>query len=107
MQGFQRTVLIVAAVMLVISLVVLATLIRSASQDVKWPPQSATCPDYWSETAANVCNSINGQNIGGSSGKDLTVGGKGLATPQQKCDWAMKNKVMWDGITDAAFCDKN
>jgi hypothetical protein len=103
MQGFQRTVLIVAAVMLVIALVVIGMMIRSAVTEVEWPPQTSTCPDYWLESARGICTTSHGQNGGVSSGT-LNVAGKGMATPQQRCDWARKNKVMWDGITDAAFC---
>ena len=106
MQGFQRTVLIIAAVMLVISLIVLGTLIRNANENVEWPPQSSSCPDYWTNVGNGVCQSVDKQNTGISSGTINTTS-RGLATPQQRCDWAMKNKVMWDGITDAAFCEQS
>lgn len=104
MQGFQRTVLIVAAVMLVIALIALGTLMRSATESVQWPPQTESCPDYWEEMGPGKCQSIHNQNVGQSSG-NINITAKGLATPQQRCAWAMKNKVAWDGITDAAFCE--
>lgn len=104
MEGFQRTVLIVAVVMLIISLIALGTLMRSATQDVQWPPQTSTCPDYWSETSPGQCLSIHNQNVGESSGH-LSIASTGLATPQQRCEWAMKNKVVWDGITDGPACE--
>jgi len=101
MQGFQRTVLIVAAVMLVICLVVLATLIKNAVEQVDWPPQTATCPDYWLESGQGVCNPQQTMNVGTSSGPLNT---QQIVTPQQRCDWAKKNNVIWDGYTDASFC---
>ena len=106
MQGFQKTVLIVAAVMLVISLVVLSGLIKSAVVDVEWPPQVATCPDYWTGDGKGKCASLKGSpdNTGTSSGQ-INVASKAFATPQQRCDWARGHNVTWDGITDAAFCD--
>ena len=104
MQGFQKTVLIVAAVMLVISLVVLAGLIKSAVVDVEWPPQVATCPDYWTGDGKGKCDSLKGQNSGTSSGH-INVTSKAFATPEHRCDWARSHSVTWDGITDAAFCD--
>jgi hypothetical protein len=101
MQGFQRTVLIVAAVMLVICLVVLATLIKNAVEQVDWPPQSSTCPDYWLESAQGMCSPQPNMNVGTSSG-DLNI--RKVGTPEQRCDWARKHNVVWDGYTDAGFC---
>lgn len=47
MNGFQKIVIIICIILLVIGLGILAGLIHLASQNATFPPNINTCPDYW------------------------------------------------------------
>jgi len=47
MNGFQKIVIIICIILLVIGLGILAGLIHLTSQNATFPPNINTCPDYW------------------------------------------------------------
>ena len=47
MEGFQKTVLIVAVIVLIIALVVMGILLAGGKNGETWPPLVSDCPDWW------------------------------------------------------------
>lgn len=45
--NFQRIVLAIAVIGLIISLVVVGVMLSKMYYGEEWPPQISTCPDYW------------------------------------------------------------
>ena len=45
--NFQRIVIIIAIIMLIASLIVIGYALYKQTRDIKWPPETPQCPDYW------------------------------------------------------------
>ncbi len=132
MASFQSTVLVIALVILIVSLLYIAYSIDKNQSENPWPPLIGACPDYW--VAANKADlsdlgvssaslgagpfCVNVKNLGKCSPKagdkhlimDFTTGTyKGSTGDCQKNKWATKCGVSWDGITYGVKnpCDKN
>jgi hypothetical protein len=104
--GFQRTVMMVSIVLLVLSLILIGvTLYRQKYADITFPPVVAECPDYWENVSTddNVVICKNVKNLGkcnlsekNFSGQEFT-GNSGLCEKQK---WAKDCGIVWDGITN-------
>ena len=107
MEGFQKTVLIIAIIVLIITLVVLGFVLNSG--DETWPPLVPVCPDWWiADGSGNNTTCINVKDLGvcsAQSGKKHQsmnfnsapyTGDNGTCA---KYTWANKCQVTWDGIT--------
>ena len=44
---FQKVVLIIALILLILSLVIIGVLIKSAQTSAKFPPETSKCPDFF------------------------------------------------------------
>ena len=123
--GFQKTVLIVALVILTLSIIVMATIISKNESDKKWPPEISTCPPYYStvrdpQTNILQCkldvddpNAPKADPIGTIDQSkypnctdtvkkilDLqTTAGNTIISEKQRCEWANKCGIVWDGIS--------
>ncbi len=57
--NFQRIVIIIAIIMLIVAMVFIGHALYRQSIAVSWPPEETKCPDYWtidpSATATNGC----------------------------------------------------
>jgi hypothetical protein len=108
MQGFQKTVLFAAIVILIIALIVIG-IILGKTNDKQWPPMTAQCPDYWTiDGVGKDAQCVNVKNLGTCQPQGdqdhLTMnfntsthsGSRGLCA---KYKWATKCGVSWDGIT--------
>lgn len=108
MEGFQKIVLIIAIIVLIITLIFIGIALGSSSK-AAWPPLVANCPDWWiADGSGNNSTCINVKDLGicpAESGKKHQVmnfnssaftGSNGLCS---KYNWANKCKVTWDGIT--------
>ena len=108
MEGFQKIVLIIAIIVLIITLVFVATLLGGSSGET-WPPLLPECPDWWiADGSGNNTTCINVKDLGvcpAQSGKKHQnmnfnsspfTGDNGLCAKYQ---WADKCDVSWDGIT--------
>jgi hypothetical protein len=108
MEGFQKTVLIIAIIVLIITLVVMGLVLSSGSGET-WPPSVPVCPDWWiADGSGNNSTCINVKDLGvcpAQSGKkhqnmnfnsSIFTGDNGTCA---KYTWANKCKVTWDGIT--------
>lgn len=101
MNGFQKTVLIVAIVILTIALIFIGFALGYA-QDDKWPPMIPGCPDYWEiDGSGNNTTCTNTLNLGTCNTvmnfqNAPYTGSNGDCA---KYTWANKCGVTWDGIT--------
>ena len=111
--SFQKTVVSVAMVMLVILLLVIGVALYKQKNNANYPPVTGTCPDYWMEQDDNNDGTkcVNVKNLGSSSCKkemDFSVypwnGDDGTCN---KYKWAKACDLTWDGITNNNnACDK-
>ena len=122
MYTFQRTILIVAIVILLIAFTVIGLILAYSTNKSKWPPVIADCPDYW--LAADPTNNLVTQHIPNPNPKgSYCVNVKNLGTCPAangqphltmnfnssvftgsngtcaKYNWAKSCGVSWDGIT--------
>ena len=108
MEGFQKTVLIIAVIVLIITLVVMGIVLASSSKG-NWPPLVPVCPDWWiADGSGNNSTCINVKDLGSCSAesgekhlnmnfnKPIFTGDNGTCAKYQ---WADKCNVSWDGIT--------
>ena len=73
---FQKTVLIVATVILVLSLIFIGIMIyNSGKSDEIYPPVSATCPDYWLDVSGVGCKNVH------NLGSERCQGDQGVIPP--------------------------
>jgi hypothetical protein len=52
--NFQRIVILIAIIMLIVSMVFIGHALYKQSTDVTWPPKTPKCPDYWTVGGASV-----------------------------------------------------
>jgi hypothetical protein len=108
MEGFQKIVLIIAIIVLIITLVFVGFLLNSSGSE-SWPPVVPDCPDWWiADGSGNNSTCINIKDLGVCSAKsgkkhqvmnfnsDIFTGDNGTCA---KYTWANNCKVSWDGIT--------
>jgi len=108
--SFQKTILVVAIIFLLINLVIISLGLTYSSKNNTWPPIVPDCPDYWEsvtdESGKNikcvntkdlgVCNPSPGNgHLSLNFNQSPYVGEKGNCA---KYTWANKCKVAWDGI---------
>ena len=53
--NFQRIVLIIAIVMLIAAMIFIGYALYRQSSTIAWPPETPTCPDYWTVDASGNC----------------------------------------------------
>jgi len=130
MAGFQKVVLIVALVIFSISILFIAAMIANNNSKKKWPPETATCPPYFEvvditdQTTGKVtgkkCEQLKNStgdaipiayptDVSGVACNEYPSGTVTLSskTNKDKCDWATKCNIVWDGITQKnRSCDK-
>jgi hypothetical protein len=110
MDTFQKSVLIIALVVLIALLISVGILLNKHSKNTSWPPIQNTCPDYWTEGDNGVCTTvINGLNTGpdGSVISTADADGKNVTgdTTCEKRRWAIENGIMWSGVSNYNSCN--
>ena len=101
MENFQKIVLIVASVILILCLVIIGVLLRNRQFNIKFPPEIGNCPDYYTSGPNDTCNNTIGlkvKNPNCSTGNFSTFTGEGANV--KKCNWSKQCGVTWDGITN-------
>jgi hypothetical protein len=105
---FQKIVLTIAIILLILTLVVIGYTLSKAKTEARWPPMIADCPDYWIDLSGNGSKCVNKNSLGTcnipTSGQDnamdfskgVYLGSKSSCT---KYTWAKNCGVTWDGIT--------
>ncbi len=99
MEEFQKTVLIVAIIVLMIILVFIGMTMSKAKSNQQWPPMTHQCPDYFSvDVSGNCANKFNLGTCGKSTNFNESpyIGSQGLC---EKSKWAKGCGISWDGIT--------
>ena len=105
---FQKIVLTIATILLIVILVVIGVSLSKASVEDTWPPIVGECPDYWVDMSGNGEACFNSHSLGRcnipSEGEKGTMnfnqspftGDNGLCS---KYNWATSCQITWDGIT--------
>ena len=102
--NFQSIVLTIAIILLIISLVAIGILIKSAMKNAKFPPEVGRCPDYFKTSRQDgklICT--NPMNLGKCETIDLSGSefqGNTVQAMTAKCNIAKKCAVTWDGVTN-------
>jgi hypothetical protein len=108
---FNKTVLLVASVLLIIGLIIIGFLINKSVETSAYPPVISDCPDYWNvaydSNQKKICqhNSINpGQNIPTCRSYPVSLFTVTGSTDADKIcaknTWAKSCNIHWDGITN-------
>jgi hypothetical protein len=110
MGSFQKIVLMIAVVILILALLIIGmSLIYSKKKT--WPPNVASCPDWWvMDGSGNRAKCINVKDLGVCKPQgnmshqvmDFNVGPFSSSNSSSTCNkytWANRCKVTWDGIT--------
>ena len=109
MEGFQKAVLIVAVIILIIALVVMGLVLASGKKGETWPPLVSDCPDWWViDGSGNNATCSNVKDLGvcpansGDKHQVMNFNSSAFTGDNGTCakyNWANKCKVSWDGIT--------
>ena len=104
--GFKKSVLTVALVIFIIVLLILAVVIKNSYKNAVFPPEISLCPDFWKVSSGGKKCVATNQNRGifregevSPDWSDMSMGAR-----ITKCNWAVNNKVKWDGITNRNLC---
>ena len=115
MNTFQKTVITISVIVLIISLIILGIFLAKSLFEDSYPPVVSDCPDYWdvSYNANNEVECINTSTINTGIG-DVPGGdcnnypvnlflGSGLQNEDILCEkykWSKKCNITWDGVTN-------
>lgn len=99
MNSFQRTVLIIASVLLILCLIVIGIALQGNFSSEVFPPVIAKCPDYWESTEKGCINTYDlGYNIAVCKNVDIDQ----MTSDCEKQKWARGCNLTWDGITNSS-----
>jgi hypothetical protein len=102
MASFQKTLIVIAAIVLLLALSLISLMLYNTKKD-NWPPIVPQCPDWWkaiTDPSGNlICKNV--QNLGTCSadfnpGASQYLGSDGLC---KKREWANGCSISWDGVT--------
>jgi hypothetical protein len=107
---FQKTILIIATIILIIMLVFIGISLSKSKYAESWPPIVGECPDYWVDLSSNGEACFNSKRLGTCNIPTLedkntmsfniepynSYGKEGICS---KREWANNCGVTWDGIT--------
>jgi len=112
--NFYKTTFTIMIVVLIICLAIVGTTIAYSNDNVKYPPITSECPDYYKKVDTNCVSQvtdINGRdNYNGNSCTDVNFSSDsfpnrdntGMGPASALCGkkkWAKRCGVNWDGIT--------
>jgi len=107
MDTFQKSVLIIALVVLIALLISVGILLNKHSKNTSWPPIQNTCPDYWTEGTDGICTSA-GLNTGDGTVTSTADGTGNNVTGDTRCEkriWAIEKGIMWSGVSNYNSCN--
>lgn len=114
--SFNRIVIIVAIVMLIVSLAMIGIALNNQKNNVTFPPVISDCPDYYVSTKnaegtdyeciRNDKLTTNDDSIFNTFDNSLTKY-KGLGGLCEKKKWADQAGVSWDGVTNNPDSENN
>ena len=108
--SFQKSVLMIAIIFLIILLVLIGIALSESSSEIVWPPIVGNCPDYWVDLSGNGSQCFNSHRLGTCSQYIPTKDDKNTMDFNQdpyngsngecsKYRWATACNLTWDGIT--------
>lgn len=112
MNSFNKTVIIIASIILITILIILAISLSKTLFNESFPPIIPDCPDYWEVEYNNSdqakCINNNGINTGNTDLQDCGdfTNFFDRNSDQGNCErykWSKKCNVNWDGITNNTF----
>ena len=62
--SFQKSVLMIAVVFLIVFLVLIGVALNNSSSDSEWPPIIGNCPDFWVDLSGNGEECFNEHSLG-------------------------------------------
>ena len=105
--SFQKTVLIIALIVLSVMLFFIALAMRGLKKSQGYPPEIAECPDYWTKDTDGMCKrpGENEPNYGTAKDNDTVCTKFPRGTEEGTGEDAKKNfsadcRLEWDGITN-------
>ena len=108
MASFQKIVLVSAIVFLIIALIIIGISLHY-SRDTNWPPNIASCPDWWiMDGSGNNQKCINRKDLGtckpngSSQHQEMNFNIPAFTGSNGTCNkytWAKNCDLSWDGIT--------
>jgi hypothetical protein len=120
--NFQKSVLLVAIILLVICLVLIGIALYNEKFNSDFPPVVADCPDFWVERPLSNSDDLNSDenkstcyNVKGlgrsNCDKSMDFSGSAWTGNEGICNkykWATACDLTWDGITNATDpCNTN
>ena len=114
MNTFQKTVLTISVIVLIISLIILGLFLAKSLLDDSYPPVISDCPDFW-DVSYNTNNDIickNTSTINTGTGDEDGLCNEYLVTSSliggtqkeeilcEKYKWSKKCNIIWDGVTN-------
>lgn len=110
MNSFNKTVLVVASVILIIALLILAYVIYvlDHNPDAKFPPVEGNCPDFWTSDFKHGINYCENKLKIGSDHRSLCnrFSPQVVNTDCKRWSLATNCEITWDGITNNNKLDK-
>ena len=105
--SFQRIVIIICLVVMVLILMGVAYMLYYSKSKIPWPPATASCPDYWldsNDLPGQQCKpNLKRDNAGNiTDAIDFTVApyiGSGGACAKYQWATTNGNNIAWDGVT--------
>jgi len=112
MDSFQKSIIIIASIVLLVSLIILAYSIHRTIKNISFPPTITDCPDYWDVTldSDNNIQCVNNSGINEGLGTSKCTN---IQTSQfnsngtdphnvlcQKYNWTKDCKIVWDGVSN-------
>jgi len=103
---FQKIVITIAIVILILSLIVLGVIIYNSRNNEQYPPEIGNCPDYFTieskdgdmgGTPTEMCH--NEHNLGNHSNDCEWFDPKDV-TKKERLAFAKRCGVTWDGVTN-------
>jgi hypothetical protein len=106
--SFQKTLLLIAMIGLIILLVVIGISLSKSSSKMVWPPLTGSCPDYWLDLKGDGESCYNTKSLGKCNLPGTTDQNtmnfnvspfNAVNGTCSKYTWANRCGVTWDGIT--------
>lgn len=105
--SFQKIVLIIATILLIVVLVMFGFALHNNKEEEKYPPVEGQCPDYWKVKRGTdgIPSCVNTKGLGNPNcQKEMNFMKVPFLGSHGRCNkkkWATICKVTWDGVTNA------
>lgn len=110
--SFQKTVLIIALIVLSVMLIFIALAMKGLKNSQEYPPEVSECPDFWTKNSSGVCKPMSGLNSNTNKPfkrydpnkeewvVDTTKECNAYTKDVDKAIYAKTCGIEWDGLTN-------